>query len=71
MKQANIANGSQQVNNGTAAGANPEQYAQARPHAGKSAPEQNKLLEAEHGRDVHNVETCQNQKHHPLPRNTQ
>ena len=48
VKQANIANGPQQVNNGTAAGAIPEQYAQARTHAGKSEPEQNKLLEAEH-----------------------
>ena len=49
VKQANIANGPQQVNNGGAAGADPAQYAQARAHAEKSAPEQNKLLEAEHG----------------------
>ena len=44
VKQANIANGPQQVNNGAVAGAIPDQYAQARTHAGKSAPEQNKLL---------------------------
>ncbi|MBC7617547.1 MAG: hypothetical protein H7293_00900 [Candidatus Saccharibacteria bacterium] len=48
VKQANIAHGPQQVNNGTAAGADPEQYAQARSHAEKSTPEQNKLLEADH-----------------------
>ena len=46
VKQANIANGPQQVNNGAAAGGDAEQYAQARTHAEKSAPEQNKLLEA-------------------------
>ena len=44
VKQANIANGPQHVNNGAGAGAIPDQYAQARTHAGKSAPEQNKLL---------------------------
>ena len=49
VKQANIANGPQQVNNGAAAGADSAQYAQARTHAGKSEPEQNKLLEAGHG----------------------
>ena len=48
VKQANIANGPQQVNNGGATGADPEQYAQARSHAEKSTPEQNKLLEADH-----------------------
>ena len=57
VKQANIANGPQQVNNGAAAGANPEQYAQARTHAGKSAPEQNKLLEAEHGQPGKRMDT--------------
>lgn len=45
VKQANIANGPQQVNNGAAADADSAQYAQARAHAEKSAPEQNKLLE--------------------------
>lgn len=50
VKQANIANGPQQVNNGGAAGVNPEQYAQAHAHAEKSAPEQNKLLDRQgHG----------------------
>jgi hypothetical protein len=49
VKQANIAQGPQQVNNGAAVGANPDQYAQARTHAEKSTPEQNKLLEADHG----------------------
>jgi hypothetical protein len=49
VKQANIANGPQQVNNGTAAGVNSEQYTQAHARAEKSAPEKNKLLEAEHG----------------------
>ena len=48
VKQANIANGPQQVNNGAAAGADSAQYAQARTHAGKSEPKQNKLLEANH-----------------------
>ncbi|MEK7259742.1 MAG: hypothetical protein AAB211_08070 [Pseudomonadota bacterium] len=49
VKQANIANGPQQVNNGAAAGADPMQCAQAGKHAEKSAPEQTKLLEADHG----------------------
>jgi hypothetical protein len=51
IRQANIANGPQQVNNGGAAGANPdpEQSAQERTHAEKSVSEQNKLLEADHG----------------------
>ena len=49
VKQANIAHGPQQVNNGGAVGADPEQYAQTRTHAEKSPLEQNKLLEAEHG----------------------
>ena len=48
VKQAKIANGPQQVNNGAAVGGDCEKYAQARPHAGKSEPEQNKLLEANH-----------------------
>lgn len=49
IKQANIANGPQQVNNGAAAGANPEQYAQARPPAENSQTLQNELLEHQHG----------------------
>lgn len=43
-KQANIANGPQQVNNGQSA-----QYAQAHAPAGNSQPLQNKLLEHQHG----------------------
>ena len=57
VKQANIANGPQQVNNGGATGANPEQYAQPRTHAEKSASEQNKLLEAEHGQPGKRMDT--------------
>ena len=45
IRQANIAHGHQQVNNGT----NPEQYAQAHTHAGSFQTEPNKLLEADHG----------------------
>lgn len=41
VKQANIAHGPQQVNNGTA----PERSAQAHAHAGESKPKQNELLE--------------------------
>ena len=57
VKQANIAHGPQQVNNGAAAGANPKQYRQARPHAEKSKPEQNKLLEADHGQSGGRMDT--------------
>ena len=57
VKQANIANGPQQVNNGEAVDADPAQYAQARTHAGKSAPEQNKLLEAQHGQPGKGMDT--------------
>ena len=49
VKQANIAHGPQQVINAGVAGELQEQYAQARARAGKSEPEQNKLLEADHG----------------------
>lgn len=45
VKQANISNGHQQVNNG----AIPEQYAQARAHTEDSQTTPNKLLEANHG----------------------
>ena len=48
IRQANIANGPQQVNNGTPAGFS-DQYAQARTGAGNFQSEQNKLLEADHG----------------------
>ena len=49
VKQANIAHGPQQVNNSGAAGIDLEQYAQARMHGKKTEPEQNKLLETDHG----------------------
>lgn len=52
IRQANIAQGNQQVNNGTATsnGSKAEQYAQARPHAGESSTSPNRLLEADHER---------------------
>lgn len=62
VKQANIANGPQQVNNGGAAGTVPAQYAQAHAHAGKSVPEQNKLLEADHGQPGGRMDTRAAQK---------
>ena len=46
VQQANIANGPQQVNNGTP---KPEQYAQAHAHAEKTEAAQNELLEHQHG----------------------
>ena len=50
VKQANISHGPQQVNNGAAAGADPERSAQARTHARQTQPQQNELLEeAQHG----------------------
>ena len=57
VKQANIAHGPQQVNNGAAIGAKPEQYAQARTHGEKCEPEQNKLLEAQHGQPGKRMDT--------------
>ncbi len=60
VKQANIANGSQQVDNGTEAAANPangELVRKVRTHAGKSEPEQNKLLEVEHGQPGKRMDT--------------
>lgn len=50
VKQANIAHGPQQVNNGAASDGLSEQYAQARTQAGKTEALQNELLEdARHG----------------------
>lgn len=49
VKQANIAHGPQQVNNGGAQKELSEQYVQAPTHGKETTPEQNKLLEAEHG----------------------
>ena len=61
VKQANIANGPQQVNNGAAA-AEPAQNAQARAYTGQSALEQNKLLEASHGQPGKRMDTRAAQK---------
>ena len=55
VKQANIAHGPQQVNNGGAAGADPAQLTQA--HGKQSAPEQNKLLEEDHGQPGQRMDT--------------
>ena len=57
VKQANIAHGPQQVNNGAAAGADPAQFTQAQAHGEKSAIEQNKLLEPEHGQPSGRMDT--------------
>ena len=55
VKQANIAHGPQQVNNGGAAGADPAQLTQA--HGKQSAPEQNQLLEEDHGQPGQRMDT--------------
>ena len=55
VKQANIANGPQQVNNG--AGADGSAHVHGHAHAKKSAPEQNKLLEADHGQPGGRMDT--------------
>ena len=57
VKQANIAHGPQQVNNGAAAGADPAQFTQAHAHGEQSALEQNKLLEADHGQPGSRMDT--------------
>ena len=50
VKQANIAHGPQQVNNGAESSELKQQYAQARTHARQTQPQQNELLEeAQHG----------------------
>lgn len=50
VKQANIAHGPQQINNGAAAGADPGNSAKAHAHARQTQPQQNELLEkAQHG----------------------
>ena len=55
MKQANIAHGPQQVNNGADADGSAHVHGHA--HAEKSAPEQNKLLEADHGQPGGRMDT--------------
>ncbi len=60
VKQANIANGPQQVNNGAAVAANPdsgELVRKVRTHAEKSESKQNKLLEADHGQPGKRMDT--------------
>ena len=59
VKQANIAHGPQQVNNG---GADPAHSAQAPTHGKEIAPEQNKLLEADHGQPGQRMDTRATQK---------
>ena len=62
VKQANIAHGPQQINNGAAAVANPDMNAQARTRARKSKPGQNKLLEADYGQPGQRMDTRAAQK---------
>ena len=62
VKQANIAQGPQQVNNGAAAGTDPEHYAQARTQGKETEPEQNKLLEADHEQPRQRMDTRAAQK---------
>lgn len=59
VKQANIAHGPQQVNNG---GADPAHSAQAPTHGKEIEPEQNKLLEADHGQPGQRMDTRAAQK---------
>ena len=56
VKQANIAHGPQQVNNG-AAGELQDKTTQARTHGENPALEQNKLLEADHGQPGGRMDT--------------
>jgi len=57
VKQANIAHGPQQVNNGTAVEAGMERSAQAHTHGKETEPEQNKLLEVDHGQSGSRLDT--------------
>ena len=59
VKQANIANGPQQVNNGAASEADPDGELDRKvcTHAEKSEPEQNKLLESNHGQPGGRMDT--------------
>jgi hypothetical protein len=59
VKQANIAHGPQQVNNG---GADPAHSAQAPTHGKETEPEQNKLLEADDGQPRQRMDTRTAQK---------
>ena len=57
VKQANIAHGPQQVNNGTTAGANPELSAKSNPHGKEINHAPNKLLEVDHGKSSGRMDT--------------
>jgi hypothetical protein len=59
VKQANIAHGPQQVNNG---GADLAHFAPAPTHGKETEPEQNKLLEADHGQPRQRMDTRAAQK---------
>ena len=62
VKQANIAHGPQQVNNGTALDGATEQNARACVHGKEVEPEQNKLLEVVHEQPRQRVDTRAAQK---------
>ena len=62
VKQANIAHGAQQVNNGTAPQANGVHYAQAHAPAKEIENPQNKLLEATHAQQGYRMDTRAPQK---------
>jgi hypothetical protein len=62
VKQANIAQGPQQVNNGNAPNGSPAQNASACAHGKETEPEQNKLLEADHGQPRQRMDTRAAQK---------
>ena len=57
VKQANIAHGPQQVNNGTTVGANPELSAKSNPHGKEINHAPNKLLEVDHGQSSGRMDT--------------
>ena len=57
VKQTNIANGPQQVNNGAEVGADPAQDEQTGMHAEKFAIEQNRSLEVDHGQPGQRMDT--------------
>ena len=62
VKQANIAHGAQQVNNGTAPQANGVNYAQAHTPAKEIENSQNKLLEATHAQQGNRMDNRAPQK---------
>ena len=66
VKQATIANGPQQVNNGVASDTFLQRYAQARAHAEQSASKQNKLLDRQNRGTVCRENLLQNEAQRPL-----